>query len=240
MSIRWQLAAAGLAVVLALAGLWVAVRNSSFLALFEDGRRLVAWVQGIGPWGPLAIIVLQIGQVLLAPLPGQAVGIAAGLLFGPLLGTIYCWIGMAAGSWVAFRLARAYGRPLVERLVPRQTLTWLDEGARRRGLFFFAIVFLLPFLPDDLACFVAGLTAIPIPALMLVAITTRAPGILVSSWVGANAEGLSTTQWVLLVVGSALLAGLALLYGERLQPWLMARLAGNGRKSRSHPPSPGG
>jgi len=76
----------------------------------------------------------------------------------------------------------------------------------------FALVFLLPFLPDDLACFAAGLTTIPIPALMIVAITARAPGILVSSWVGANAEGLSAAQWVMLIAGSAVLAGLALLY----------------------------
>jgi uncharacterized membrane protein YdjX (TVP38/TMEM64 family) len=239
MTARWQLVGIGLIALVALAGLWAVVRNASLLGLFEDSQHVVTWVRGRGPWRPLAIVALEIGQVLLAPIPGQAVGVAAGYLYGTLWGTLYCLLGMAAGSWMAFRLARVYGRPLVERLVPHQTLTWLDAGAQGRGLFFFALVFLLPFLPDDLACFVAGLTAIPIPALMLVAITARAPGILVSSWVGANAEGLNAAQRVILIAGSAFLAGLALLYGEQLQQWLMARLAGKGRGARSRPPSLG-
>lgn len=237
MTVRWRLVAASLVVIIALAGLWAVVRYPSMLALFTDSQRLVAWVRDRGPWGPLAIIALQIGQVLLAPLPGQAVGVAAGYLFGTLSGTLYCLLGTVAGSWLAFRLARAYGRPLVERLVPRRTLSWLDAGAKRRGLFFFALVFLLPFLPDDLACFVAGLTTIPIPALIILALAARAPGILVSVWLGANAGGLSRGQWAMLVAGSALLAGLALLCGEQLQEWLMMHLAAKSGSANSHPPS---
>lgn len=231
---RIALVTTGLLVV---SGLWVAARSPDFLALFNDSQRLVTWVRGRGPWAPLAIIALQVGQVLLAPIPGQVVNAAAGFLFGTLLGTLYSLLGTVTGSLIAFVLARAYGRPFVERLVPHQTLAWLDAGAQRRGLFFFTLVFLLPFLPDDLACFAAGLTPIPIPALMAVAITARTPGILVSSWLGANAGELSKAQWVMLITASALLAGLFLLYGERLQQWLMERLAGKDSRPRSRPPS---
>ncbi len=237
MSTRWRRVAVAAATLVVLSGLWVAIRNSGFLTLFGDSQRLVTWVRGRGPWAPLGIIVLQIAQVVVAPIPGQIVGVAAGYLFGTLLGTFYSLLGTAAGSWIAFALARAYGRPLVERIVPRQILARLDAGAQRRGLFFFALVFLLPFLPDDLACFAAGLTPIPIPALMAVAITTRTPSILVTAWLGANAEGLSTSQWAMLIAASALLAGLSLLYGERVQQWLMARMAGENSPTRSRPPS---
>jgi uncharacterized membrane protein YdjX (TVP38/TMEM64 family) len=236
MSRHWRQSAAILVILLAVTCLGAAVRTFGFLALFENSRRLVTWVRGRGPWAPLTIIVLQIGQVVLAPIPGQIVGMAAGYVFGPWLGTFYSVLGTAAGSWIAFALARAYGRPLVERLVPRPTLDRLDAGAQRRGVFFFALVFLLPFLPDDLACFAAGLTRIPIPALMAVAITTRTPGILVSAWLGAHAEGLSTAQWVMVIAASALLAGLSLRYGERLQQWLMEHMAGEGSSPR--PPRP--
>jgi uncharacterized membrane protein YdjX (TVP38/TMEM64 family) len=237
MSRHWRQFAAILLSLVAIACLYAAARAYGLLMLFEDSRRLVTWVRGRGPWAPLAIIVLQIGQVVLAPIPGQIVGVAAGYLFGTLLGTFYSVLGTAAGSWIAFALARAYGRPLVERLVPRQTLARLDAGAQRRGLFFFALVFLLPFLPDDLACFAAGLTPIPISALMAVAVTMRTPGILVTAWLGAHAEGLSTAQWVLVITASALLAGLSLCYGERLQQWLIERIAGEGSSSSSPRPS---
>jgi uncharacterized membrane protein YdjX (TVP38/TMEM64 family) len=237
MSMRWRQAAVIATALVALCAVWVALGGSSSLALFEDSQRLVSWIQGRGAWAPLGIIVLQVAQVVLAPIPGQVVGVAAGYLFGTPLGTFYSLVGTAIGSWIAFTLARTYGRPLVERVVPRQILAQLDFGAQRRGLFFFAMVFLLPFMPDDLACFVAGLTPIPIPALIAVTITARTPGVLVTAWVGANASGLSRAQWTVLIAASALLAALSLLYGERLQRWLMPRAAGPGRPASSGPPS---
>jgi uncharacterized membrane protein YdjX (TVP38/TMEM64 family) len=237
MSTRWRHVALIAIIIVALSGLWRVVASSDLLGLFEDSQRLVTWAREYGPWAAMVIIVLQIGQVVLAPVPGQIVGVAAGYLFGALWGTFYSVLGTAAGSWIAIALARAYGRPLVERLVARETLARLDAGAQRRGLFFFALVFLLPFLPDDLACFAAGLTPIPIPALVAVTITARTPGILVTAWLGANARGLSTAQWVMLIAASALLAGLMLLYGERLQQWLMTRMAGEHHSTNPRRPS---
>ena len=210
-----------------LLALWATLQNPVSLTIFADSQQIVTWLRERGPWAPLAVILLQIGQVLLAPIPGQVVGIAAGYLFGAWSGTLYSLVGTATGSWIAFALARAYGRPLVERLVPPQTLDWLDAGAQRRGLFFFALVFLLPFLPDDLACFAAGMTRIPIPALLIVAVTARTPGLLASAWLGAKAAGLSQTEWGLLIAASTVLAGLFLLYGQRLQEWLMRRVLEN-------------
>ena len=43
---------------------------------------------------------------------------------------------------------------------------------------------LLPALPDDLVCFVAGLTKIPIWKLMIASVVGRFPGMLVLSMVG--------------------------------------------------------
>jgi len=205
------------------------ISNEPYLVLFRDALRLRQWVHTWGAWAPLAIVVLQAAQVLLAPVPGQVLGLASGYLFGVAWGTFYSVLGTALGSLIALALARIYGRPLVERLVPVETLARLDAGARQRGLFFFVLVFLLPFLPDDLACFVAGLTPIPIPALMLAVLAGRPPGIWVSCWLGANAVGLSTVQWAELIAASTLLAVLFLLYGDRLQEWAMTlteRLAG--------------
>lgn len=202
-----------------------ATYGGRYIALFNDPLRLHEWVRGWGVWAPLAIILLQIAQVLLAPVPGQVLGVISGYLFGVGWGTFYSVLGTAVGSFIAFSLARTYGRPLVERLVPATTLTRLDAGAQRRGLFFFVLVFLLPFLPDDLACFAAGLTPIPIPALMLAVLAGRPPGILASCWLGAYAVELSTMQWALLIAGSALLAALFLRYGEWLQQWMMEHLS---------------
>ncbi len=173
-------------------------------------------------WAPISIVLLQAAQVLLAPIPGQVIGMASGYLFGALQGALYSILGTALGSLLAFTLARRFGRPLVKHVAPRHVMERLDASIRRRGLLFFVLVFLLPFLPDDLICFAAGLTPIPIPALMLAVLAGRPPGIIVSAWVGANARDLSASQWAAVITGSALLALPFLLFGERLEAAVMS------------------
>ncbi len=215
---RWLLL---LVVIAALVGL-AAIRDGRYLALFRDPPALRAWLDAWGTWAPVGIIALQVVQVLLAPIPGNVIGLASGYAFGVARGTLYSLLGTALGSLIAFALARTYGRPLVERLLPAAMLEWLDSRAQRRGLLFFVLLFLLPFLPDDLACFVAGLTPIPIPALMLAALGGRLPGLVVSSWVGANAPGLSPTQGTVVIAASAGLALVFLLYERRLEDWAVS------------------
>ncbi len=218
-----------IALLAAVTGLLLAAYRQGYLQLFREPVLLREWVSTWGLLAPVVIILLQAVQVLLAPIPGQVVGLASGYLFGVGWGATYSLLGTALGSLCALALARRYGRPLVERLVPAQSLARLDEGARQRGLFFFLLVFLLPFLPDDVICFAAGLTRIPIPALMLAVLAGRPPGILVSAWLGARATGLELWQWAALVGASLLMALVFLLYADALQRWVMRlveRLAG--------------
>jgi uncharacterized membrane protein YdjX (TVP38/TMEM64 family) len=207
------LALAALAAILFLA---VGMCSMRLSGPWSNPASMRAWLLRQGPYAPVSIILLQVMQVVLAPIPGQAVGLAAGYLYGAGVGTLLSLTGTALGSLVAFGLARLFGRPLVERVVPPEWLSRLDAGAQKRGLLFFLIVYLLPFLPDDMACYVAGLTSIPIPALMAVAVLGRAPGLWVSCWLGANATGLSKGGWVLVITGAGLLVLGLVFWGERV------------------------
>ena len=192
--------------------------------LFTDPAHATLWIENWGPMAPMAVITLQVVQVLLAPVPGQVVGVASGYLFGVAWGTLFSLLGTTLGSLIGVVLARKLGRPLVERLVPGETLVWLDAGARRWGPFFFVLVFLLPFLPDDLACLFAGLTPIPIPAMMLAVVVGRAPGIFVSCWLGANATNVPPQAWVALVAVSIALALLFLCGSKHVEQGVVSLL----------------
>jgi len=63
-------------------------------------------------------------------------------------------------------------------------------------------------LPDDLTCFAIGLTDLPLGQMMVLIALGRLPGLIVASWVGANAASLSITAWIVLIVGACAL-GLA-------------------------------
>jgi len=226
----WKVLVGGAGLLLSIAAI-VAWREP-IASFFGDPAGVKAFVRRWGALGPLAIVLLQVAQVILAPVPGQVVGLASGYLFGAAMGTLYSWVGVVLGSAIAFWLAKAFGRPLVERLVSRERLERFDTYARRGGLFFLLLFFLFPFLPNDIACFVAGLTPLPIPSLILVAALGRLPGIAVSSLMGANVFRLTTEGWALFIALLLVVTILFRRYQARMEEAILgivARIIRSGR-----------
>jgi len=196
-------------------------------AVFMEPERLTAAVRRAGPWAPLAFIGLYVAQTIAAPIPGQALNFAAGYLFGLVPGVLYSWLGLMLGSIAALLLARYLGRPLVRRLVAPAALEKMDHLAENRGLVFFFLVFLIPGLPDDIACFAAGLTSLPLLTLIAVSAIARLPSVVASVWLGVYAQRLPWQGW--LILGSLTLAGVLVVWrhGERIQDaalrWLARR-----------------
>jgi len=201
------------------------IRHKPLLSLFADRATVQDFVMRFGPWAPLAAILLHVAQVLLAPIPGQVIDAVNGYLFGAAWGTTYSWVGVIAGSSVAMTLARRFGRPWAERLIKKETLERLDSYSRQRGALFFFLVFLFPFLPDDVACFLAGLTPLPLSELIVLAALGRLPGVFVANLVGANAAALTPTQGAVFI---ALLMAIALAfwrYQERVEMAMLKMIA---------------
>lgn len=201
------------AVLLAVGILW----GGDLYRLLMDREAVQAWVAGFGPWGPLVSILLNVAQVLMAPIPGQTVGLVNGYLYGVGLGTLYSLIGVMSGSALAMGLARWFGRPLVARLVGAGPLARWDRVARRQGPTFFFLVFLFPFVPDDIICFVVGLSPLSIPYILALAALGRLPGLLIASWVGANVTRWPWWGWGILAVGGLVLAFIFWRHQERLE-----------------------
>jgi uncharacterized membrane protein YdjX (TVP38/TMEM64 family) len=211
--------------LLALAVAALLIWHRPLLSFFADRARVQEFVMRFGPWAPLAAILLHVAQVLLAPIPGQVIDAVNGYLFGTAWGTAYSLVGVIAGSSLAMALARRFGRPWAERLIQRETLERLDSYSQQRGALFFFLVFLFPFLPDDVACFLAGLTLLPLPELIVLATVGRLPGILVANFVGANAAALTRTQAVVFITVLVVLALAFWRYQERVELAMMRATA---------------
>jgi uncharacterized membrane protein YdjX (TVP38/TMEM64 family) len=165
----------------------------------------------------VAIVLLEMIQALLAPIPGQAIEAVSGYLYGPWLGTLYPMIGMVIGSSITFLLSRRFGRPLVIRLIGKQSMARMDDLVRRGGALFFFLIWLLPFAPDDLACVAAGLTPMPFRQFLILMTLGRLPGVFVSVLVGANVARIQPVWWVVLFAGIALAAVVFWRWGEQIQ-----------------------
>ena len=92
--IGWIIVLAALgALIVAAAWRWGGVLWS----LFRDRAALQTWIASFGAWAPLVSIMLNAAQVIIAPIPGQIIGLANGYLFGAWIGTLYSLIGVMIG-----------------------------------------------------------------------------------------------------------------------------------------------
>ncbi|POG57455.1 TVP38/TMEM64 family protein [Haloferax marisrubri] len=211
---RWRTLALAVVVVAVVAVVGTTlVDRFPFLA---NPTALRAWLLGFGALAPLAFVGVQVAQVLVAPIPGQALGFASGYLFGALWGTVYSMVGIVLGTALAVGLARALGRPYVERVVTADALSVFDDAMETHGLAVLFLVFLVPGLPDDAICFAAGLTDIPVRRVVLVAAVGRLPGFLLVNLAGAAAAD-GNAELTAVFVGALLAASvLGYLYRDRL------------------------
>ncbi len=205
----------GLAIVAALA-----LVSLPLISFFSEPDRVTDFIEGAGPWGPVVFVLVQIGQVFAAPIPGQVTGFVGGYLFGTFLGTGYAAIGGTIGCTLVFVLSRRLGRPFVERFVRREILQRFDFITEAHGVLALLVIFLVPIFPDDLICYLAGLTRIPLRRLILVAMIGRIPGYAVFSATGAGVAE-SNAVLVGVLVGVAVVAvGLALWQRKRVMQLL--------------------
>ena len=79
------------------------------------------WLESIGVWA-YVLAPLAMAFVSVLPFPAEFPAILNGMMFGPVLGTLFTWGGALAGAQISFELARKLGRPLAERFVPQKSL----------------------------------------------------------------------------------------------------------------------
>lgn len=127
---------------------------------FTSINDLQTMISSVGIWAPIVFILLQVLQVVFPIIPGGLGTLAGVILFGPLWGFIYNYIGIVAGSLIVFGISKVYGKKLVLKLFPRvmtdRYFKWVDKKERFKKWFAAAIFF--PMAPDDLLCYIAGTT----------------------------------------------------------------------------------
>jgi len=212
---------------------WVVHKNWEIVCLFISSPEAIRdYISQLGIVAPLVVMVAHILQVVFAPIPGAAVAVAAGYLFGPLVGFAVSLISVTIGSLIAFGLARRFGRPLVERLLDGKTIAMLDGFADRHGISGLLIVFLFPFLPDDALCFMAGLTRIHWVLFLAAAVLGRSPGLVVASFTGAGLLDLSLFQWALFAIFMLGIFIIVWRYEEQIHRLILSHLPHNGGGKR--------
>lgn len=182
---------------------------------FSGGVRTAAdLLAATGGWGPLVVIALQLLQAVISPLPSWPVTVAAGALYGPVLGTVYSLVGGTLGAAVNFILARRLGEALIARKIGDR---WLEQAGKLGPLHFLVLSLfgrLIPIASFDMVAYVAGISRLSLPTFLGVAMLGQAPALFAYAYFGSDlAAAESAGLWgsALLLLFVALVVG-----GQRL------------------------
>lgn len=127
---------------------------------FESVETLQDYIRTFGAAAPLALTIFQMLQVIVPVLPGFLGCVAGAGMFGSFGGFWCNYIGISAGSIIAFLLARRFGVSLVQQLISMEKYDSFTAWINRRKSFplILFLSILLPLAPDDFLCYFSGLT----------------------------------------------------------------------------------
>ncbi len=129
------------------------------LHIVSDQQAVSEYLKSYGALGPVVLFVLMVAQVFVAVIPGHALMVTAGYVYGGL-GLFVVIASTILGSQVAFMVARWYGRDLINKLASSEIIERWNKAAQNQGIVFYFFAFVLPIFPSDLMCYVAGLATI--------------------------------------------------------------------------------
>jgi uncharacterized membrane protein YdjX (TVP38/TMEM64 family) len=221
---RWGVVLLGMLLVLGLVLFFYAEELWSlmghFFYILSDREKTSAYIEGFGPAAPLVFMLVQVLQVMLAPVPGEATGFIGGYLFGVTKGFLLSSIALSIGSIINFGVGRFLGRRYVRKVIPPKYLARFDTVARREGALVVFMLFIFPGFPKDYLCLFLGLSSLPFKIFFFMTTLGRMPGTFILSLQGAM---LFEQNYLILALATAICSGIVLLgyrYREALYAWI--------------------
>ena len=135
-------------------------------------------------YGILGFLLSMILQAIIAPIPGEALMVIGGAVFGSLSTIVIGEIGGCIGALVCFLIARKGGRTLVIKMIGRKGLEFADNWFKRHGFYAVLLARLIPFIPIDAISYGAGLTAMNLKSFFVATAIGMLPRVIFYSYIG--------------------------------------------------------
>ena len=183
---------------------WLRTKSEVNLLHPEELRETI---QNLGWQGIIVYISLIALAVVMSPIPGAPLTVAAGAVWGTFLAGIYSVIGGFLGGLIAYFIGLSLGRTAVYTLTGKVIYFTKDRGEIYLGwLIFFTR--LLPVLSFDLISYGAGITGLSLPIYATATLIGMIPSTFFLTYMGATFQVGKILGVVLLIIFVILLVGL--------------------------------
>ncbi len=155
------------------AGLFFLLDRIGFFETVEDIDTLREYISGFGPFAFVVYFLIQFFQVIVAPIPATVTIAVGALIFHPVVGGLISLAAITSGSVLAFLIGKKFGIKVVKWIVGEENLKKGLELIKGKDKVAISLMFLFPFFPDDVLCFVAGLSTMNLPFFVIVVVVSR-------------------------------------------------------------------
>lgn len=150
------------------------------------------------------VAVTVVGCVALA-LPGVTFAVFAGLIFGPIWGTVLCSLATTIGAVLAFVAARYFLKDSVKPMAMKNKYIkkWLFDEGDKNQLFILMLTRLIPLFPYNLQSFAYGVTDIKLSVFTIGSLVFMLPGTAMYT-IGTAGIADSENRWLYLATAAVL------------------------------------
>ena len=200
----------------------------NIISTISSVESLKSYILSTKEKGIYVYILIQTAQVIILPVPAAIICVVGSLIYGPMLGGLYCSIGILIGSFVSFFIGKTFGYKIVAWIVGKENTDKYSDILRKRGAFFLAIAFLLPMFPDDILCLIAGITNMKFKTFAWVTTITRPIGVICMSFFGSGYvipfTGWGVYAWIAILVLVVAIIFVTYKYQDKMQDFILNKV----------------
>lgn len=131
-------------------------------------------------------VAVQVLQIVISIIPGQAFQFAAGYLYGFIPGLLFSLAGALLGTTVSFYLAKMLGKDAVHLFFGEERMGYFIERLNSKKAYTLVfLLYLIPGLPKDVVSYAAGISEMNFKFFLILSLLGRIPGMAGSLLVGA-------------------------------------------------------
>lgn len=199
------------------------LQRTDFFNVIQNESSLQEYIASKGAWMPVVYTVLQYLQVVILPIPSVVSTVAGVALFGPFQTMIYSLIGVLLGSFTGFIIGKKLGNKAVAWMIGKDTMEKWQKKIKGKDYLLLTLMFVLPVFPDDVLCFVAGLSTMTLKYFSVMIVVSRVLQISITCY---SIDLIPFTTWwgllIWIIFFATLMFGFLIVYKNinKIQAWI--------------------
>jgi len=167
--------------------------------------QLKNYILSYGKFSSLVFIVIYSLKPIVFIIPASLLSIVAGSVFGSFYAFLYSMIGCFFSATLAFFLARALGKPFVDKILKGKTLK-IDSSVEKHGFLLVLLMRLCFVFPYDALSLACGLTKVKYKDFILGTMLGIIPEMMAYSYIGRNMGKHFLKKLIIPIIGIAFIA----------------------------------